>query len=83
MKLFLPTSNTTERHTFLTSSKGYFHSWSSFLEQKKNKTQKDAFKIFMFLKFCQDGRISLTGTEDGSVQIVADPACWTANIYFL
>lgn len=45
----LPTSNTTERLTFLTSSKDIFILDLPFLEQKRKiKLKKDAFKISCF-----------------------------------
>jgi len=58
----LPTSNTTERLTYLTSSKDLFILELPFLEQKRKiKLKKDTLKISCF-ESCQNGRISLTGT---------------------
>lgn len=72
----LPTSNTTERLTYLTSSKDIYILELPFLEQKRKiKLKKDSYKISCF-ESCHNGKIALTGTEDGAVQIVADPSCY-------
>ncbi len=72
----IPTSDTTETLTYLTSTKELFILELPFLEQKRKiKLKKDTYKISCF-ESCQNGRICLTGTEDGGIQIVADPACY-------
>ncbi len=74
----IPTSDTTETLTYLTSTKELYILELPFLEQKRKiKLKKDTYKISCF-ESCQNGRICLTGTEDGGIQIIADPACyWT------
>lgn len=72
----VPTSDTTEVLTYLTSTKELFILELPFLEiKRKIKLKKDSYKISCF-ESCQNGRICLTGTEDGGIQIVADPGCY-------